>query len=274
MALPCASANTCISMWRGAATYFSISTRASPNDALRLALRAFERGLELGVLVDAPHALAAAAGHRLDQHRIADLVGLLLEKRRLLPLAVIARHDRHAGLLHQRLGAILQAHGADRRRRRADEHDAGLGAGLGELRHSRKEIRSPDGCIARPTCAPTSMMPVDDEIALGRGRRPDRMRLVALPHMQRVGVRLRNRPRWCAGRAALAVRAIRQAISPRLAIRTEANMAPFSSMILSESRFPLCGIRRRQYRDDCPRWGDRQRAGPDGAPPSGATGSG
>ena len=44
---------------------------------LRLALRAFERGLELGVLVDAAHALAAAAGHRLDQHRIADLVGLL-----------------------------------------------------------------------------------------------------------------------------------------------------------------------------------------------------
>ena len=64
-------------MWRGAVTYFSISTRASPNDALRLALRAFERGVELGVLVDAAHALAAAAGDRLDQHRIADLVGLL-----------------------------------------------------------------------------------------------------------------------------------------------------------------------------------------------------
>ena len=49
---------------------------------LRLALRALERRLEIGVLVDAAHALAAAAGDRLDQHRIADLVGLLLEKRR------------------------------------------------------------------------------------------------------------------------------------------------------------------------------------------------
>ena len=77
MTLPWRSANTCISMWRGAVTYFSISTRASPNARLRLALRAFERGVELGVLVDAAHALAAAARHRLDQHRIADLVGLL-----------------------------------------------------------------------------------------------------------------------------------------------------------------------------------------------------
>ena len=83
--------------------------------ALRLALRGFERGVEIGVLVDAPHALAAAAGHRLDQQRVAELVGFLLEEFRLLPLAVIAGHHRHAGFFHQRLGAVLQAHGADRR---------------------------------------------------------------------------------------------------------------------------------------------------------------
>ena len=44
-------------------------------------------------------------------------------------------------------------------------------------------------------CAPalraTSNDAVDDEIAFRRGRRPDRVRLVALPHMQRIGVRLR-----------------------------------------------------------------------------------
>ena len=132
MALPWRSAKICISMWRGVSTYFSISTRASPNAALRLALRGFERRLELGVALDPAHALAAAAGHRLDQHRIADLVGLALQEFRLLHLAVIARHHRHAGLLHQRLGAILQAHGAHGGRRRADKDDAGIGAGLRE----------------------------------------------------------------------------------------------------------------------------------------------
>ena len=97
------------------------------------ALGGLKRQVEIGVLVDTPHTLAAAAGDRLDQHRITDLVGLLFEKRRLLALAVITGHDRHAGLLHQGLGAVLQAHGADCGRRRPDEHDAGLGASLGEF---------------------------------------------------------------------------------------------------------------------------------------------
>ena len=157
MALPCVSANTCISMWRGAVTYFSISTRASPNDDFRFALRAFERRVEIGVLVDAAHALAAAAGDRLDQHRIADLVGLLLEELRLLPLAVIARHHRHAGLLHQRLGAILQAHRADRRRRRADEDDAGGGAGFGERGVLGEKAVARMDAVARRPCARPSI---------------------------------------------------------------------------------------------------------------------
>jgi hypothetical protein len=78
---------------------------------LRLALRRFQRGVEAGMLVDAPHTLAAAAGDRLDQQRIAELVGFLLEEFRLLPLAVIAGHHRHAGFFHQRLGAVFQPHG-------------------------------------------------------------------------------------------------------------------------------------------------------------------
>ena len=47
---------------------------------LRLALGAVERGVEIGAPLDTPHALAAAARHRLDQHRIADLVGLLAQE--------------------------------------------------------------------------------------------------------------------------------------------------------------------------------------------------
>ncbi len=99
-----------------------------------LALRGFKRRLEIGMLVDAPHAFAAAARDSLDQHRVADLVSLLLEERRLLALAVIARHDRHAGSLHQCLSAAFQSHGADRRRRWPDEDDVCLGACLSELR--------------------------------------------------------------------------------------------------------------------------------------------
>ena len=107
--------------------------------ARRLALGALERRLEIGRLVDAPHALAAAAGDRLDEHRIADLVGLLAQEFRLLPRAVIARHHGHAGLLDERLCGVLQPHGADRGGRRSDEHDAVLRAGLRELGALRQE---------------------------------------------------------------------------------------------------------------------------------------
>ena len=189
MALPWLSANTCNSMWRGAVTYFSISTRASPNALLASRCAPFERGLELGVLVDAAHALAAAARDRLDQHRVADLVGFLLEKRGVLPLAVIARHDRHAGLLHQRLGAVFEAHGADRAGRRADECNARSDAGLGELRIFRKEAVARMNAL-RARALRDLDQPIDAEIALGRGRRSDRVRLVAFAHMQRVTISL------------------------------------------------------------------------------------
>ena len=100
----------------------------------RLALRARERSTKLGALIDAAHAFAAAARHRLDQYRIADRVRLAGKKPFVLPIAMIPRHDRHAGLLHQRLRAVLQSHGADGARRRTDEYDPGRVAGLREVR--------------------------------------------------------------------------------------------------------------------------------------------
>ena len=66
---------------------------------------------------------------------------------------------------------------------------------------------------------------IDDEIAFGRRRGPDQMRLVAQPHMQRIGVGLGIDRDGAHARGARAVRAMRQAISPRLAMRTEENMA-------------------------------------------------
>ena len=100
----------------------------------RFALAGGERGGEIRGFVDDAHALAAAAGRGLDQHRIADLVRLLLQQGRILSVAVIAGHQRHAGLAHDVFGRALAAHGADRGGRRSDEHHARFRAGLGEVR--------------------------------------------------------------------------------------------------------------------------------------------
>ena len=106
---------------------------------LGLALRRGQRGREIGRIVDAAHPLAAAAGHRLDEDGIADPVRLLRQKTRVLIVAVIARHHRHPGLFHQRLGRILEPHGPDRRRRGADEHQPRRGDRIDEFGVFRQE---------------------------------------------------------------------------------------------------------------------------------------
>jgi hypothetical protein len=96
---------------------------------LGLALRRGERRGEVLRTLDDLHSLAAAAGGRLDQHGKADALALAREQRRILAIAVVARHQRHARRAHDRLGRRLRAHRRDRRGRRADEHDAGRGTG-------------------------------------------------------------------------------------------------------------------------------------------------
>ena len=156
---------------------------------LRLAPRGGERIVEIGVLVDPPHAAAAAAGHRLDQHGIADLIGLALEEGVRLLVAMIAGHHRHARLLHQGLGAILEAHGADRRRRRADEGDGGAQRGFREVGILGQEPVSGMNAL-RAGAAGDLDQALDVEIAFARRRRPDRIGLVAGANMQRLGVGL------------------------------------------------------------------------------------
>ena len=101
--------------------------------SLGLAYGALERSVEFDMGVDAAHAAPAPARDRLDEHRIADLIGLFAQEFRVLVVAMIAGHDRHAGPLHQRLGRAFQTHRPHRLRRRADEDNASLGAGLGEI---------------------------------------------------------------------------------------------------------------------------------------------
>jgi hypothetical protein len=60
---------------------------------------------------------------------VADAVGLALQQRRVLVAAVVAGHQRHAGLLHELLGLGFEAHRLDGRGRQADEDQAGIGAG-------------------------------------------------------------------------------------------------------------------------------------------------
>ncbi len=63
----------------------------------RFALAGCQGCAEIGALLDDAHALAAAAGAGLEQHRIADRVSLFLQKCGILIVAVIAGHQRHLG---------------------------------------------------------------------------------------------------------------------------------------------------------------------------------
>jgi hypothetical protein len=119
-----------------------------------LAAARAQGGLEVAGLVDLAHALAAAAGHGLDQHRIADLAGLGRQALDRLVLAQIARRGRHAGLDHDLLGGVLQAHGADRRGRRADPDQTGVDHRSGRSRRSRTGSHSRGGWTPPPSAWP------------------------------------------------------------------------------------------------------------------------
>ncbi len=212
----------------GACRYFSISTRSSPKAGGRLALRGCQRALELRRGFDDAHALAAAAGGGLDQHRIADAVGFARKRVEVLRLAVIAGHQRHAGLLHHLLGRALRAHRPDRARGRPDEDDAGPRAGLGEIRVLRqKPVARMNRLRAACACA-TARMRSAAQIALPR-RRPDRSDSAsshsatcsapASASEYTATVRMPSR---------LQVRATRTAISPRLAMRILSNIVRLS----------------------------------------------
>ncbi len=156
---------------------------------LRLALAGRERSGEVLGLVDTAHALAAAAGAGLDQHRIANFTRLRLQEGRILVVAVVARRQRHARLGHQRLRGGLAAHRADGGSRRADEDDAGGRAGFGEILVLRQEtvarvhgLRAGGlGRIEDPVC---------HQVGLARRRRADQHRFVGQAHVARVGVGL------------------------------------------------------------------------------------
>ncbi len=94
---------------------------------------------KVGGIVHEPHALAATAGRRLDQHRVADFGGtgdqFVVGQARSRD----TRNDRDSELRDRGLRGDLVSHGLDRMRGRAEECDTGRGTRGSESRVLRQD---------------------------------------------------------------------------------------------------------------------------------------
>ncbi len=160
------------------ATYLLHQHGLVSEGALGLRARRGQRLAELGLRVHAPHPLAAAARDRLDQHRPADARGLLREPHVGLVDAVVARHDRHARLLHQPLGLALEPHRADGSRRGPHEDEP---RGLHRLDEGGVLRQEPVARMDRLGAGGQCRLhdPVDPQVAVGGRGRADAHGLVA-----------------------------------------------------------------------------------------------
>ena len=130
---PWASARICTSMWRGRSTSRSTNSAPSPNAAVASLRHRSNASAIVAGPAHGAHAPPAAAGRRLEHHRVADLarrLGRVVGRRHR---ARRAGHDRDA----ERAGQ-LRGPGPCRRTGRApsggrpDEREAGRRAALGE----------------------------------------------------------------------------------------------------------------------------------------------
>ena len=97
------------------------------------ALHRFKRRGHLGCAADQPHANAAAARCAFEHHRIADPRRLAVRLRQVVQQAATGQQG-HALRFGQRPRRVLQAKGAHLCWRGADEGDASVFTGLGEVR--------------------------------------------------------------------------------------------------------------------------------------------
>ena len=176
-------------MWRGFSMNFSMKTRSSPKE---LAASDLERAKAVAHLVVGPgdaHALAAAAGGRLDHHRIADLLGNLHRLVRRADDAEIAGHGGNARLGSNLLGLDLVPHRLDGIGMGADEDDAGRLQHLRKARPLRqKAVTGMNGLGACLLAGGKDL--VGNEIGVRGRRRADMDGLVGHLHVQGVLVRL------------------------------------------------------------------------------------
>ena len=163
---------------------------------LRLHARAVETLHQAHLVMRRAHPAAAAAGDRLDHHRIADFLRDLDRFRLGLDDAVAPWRDRHAGFARTGARGILVAHRAHRSRRRADELDLAALADLREVRVlGEKSVAGMDRIhVADFRRAHDA---VDLQITIGARRRADADRFVGQLDVQRIDIRLginRQRP--------------------------------------------------------------------------------
>ena len=135
------------------------------------------------------HPLAAAAGGGLDHHGIANGVGNLDRVLLVFDDAEEARHGRDVGFRRRLLGFDLVAHRGDRVRIGPDEDDSGL------LQRARKRLALRQETVAGMDGLGAGALagihdPVDQQVAFGGRRRPDRDRLIGHLDVERVAVGL------------------------------------------------------------------------------------
>ena len=153
-----------------------------------LALRGRERAGQVLRALDDAHSAPAAAGRRLDQHRIADLLRRFRQPLRRCVGFVIARHEGHLRIGCDLLCGAFRPHRPYRFRRRADEDQPGARHALGELGVFGEEAVA--GMHRLRAGAPGRVdQRVDVEIARLRARRADAHALIRCPDMGRAGIR-------------------------------------------------------------------------------------
>ena len=154
-----------------------------------LSSRAHDGVGKLARRVHETHATATAAGDGLHEQRIPHPVCLPDERGVGLVVAEMTRHAGHARGQHAPLRAGLVAHRGDGRCRRADEHEAGVGAGLREVGAFGEEAVAGVHGVGAGALA-GRQHGVDAQVRLGRGLAAERDGLVGERNVRRCGVRL------------------------------------------------------------------------------------
>ena len=145
----------------------------------------FHLGFEFGFAVDHLHAAAAAAGGRLDDHRIADFRRDAFRFLDLADGAVGAGNERNSEIARGLLGRDLVAHDLDMLGLGADPLDIMRLDDFGEMRIFGKEaIAGMDRVSAADFGGRDDRR--DRQIAVGGRRGPDTDGLIGEPHMHRV----------------------------------------------------------------------------------------
>src|SRR5882762_11130123 len=149
--------------------------------------RAMESGFKTWLIMSSAHPTAAAAGGRLNHHRITKL---LCDFHRLILClndSIATGRYRHAGFACSRPSSVLVAHRLHRTRGRADEFDLAAFADFHEMRVLSEE--SVTG-MNRVNIADLGRAhdPIDFQITLTAGCRTDADRFIGKLDVQRIDV--------------------------------------------------------------------------------------